>query len=1062
MLGFALIFSLMIISSVSAWDVDITSPVNGSFHDSSVTSISYKLNNLNECSNISVWFNNGTDQKTTGCTSNGSEITVSNLDFNQDWNNWEIIVKNETSNITKNDSVSFWVDSIEPDLKFSSPSNYTNLNFFEINWSINETNKYDYGVNQFSKLWIWQPLDNYPNLLDSTIYAKISNEYYKHTTLEDLTQEGNYHYLVRIADKYPNDTKIRDVDFEGTIVRDVTSPTISINTPENNANLSGNFTIDVSANDSLSGMKNITIQLNNETNSSQIYYCNYSETCSWEIPSKQMQDGNYNITATAYDKAGNFRNKTITINVDNTAPIINITEPLNQTYNAADGHRTQLNYTLIEVHPEKCWFQTNVVSAGENFTNVSSVEGQNTWTIYCNDSAGNIGSANVSFYVDTILPNLTNSEILGGYFNGTTSYFSPENQDGNYEDLILNANASEIVNWSTIRIYNSTDAYVARFNSLAENKENQTLVKEWDLNLTMTTDDWATNGKYKLNATITDMVGNSRNIDLGGFYVDNNAPLITISPNDTTLEYLTESILINWSANDLNLKEAHLNVTNPSGSLIIQEATGNITINPNLLNETGVYTISVYAEDLVANTNISTTTFSVNDTTNPDLTYITKQVENDTSYSTERLINVSGFDLNEFSIYFIVNGTTKKRCNRENENIYCSYLLSGEGTYNITVLANDSEGNTNNSLEKTTNIKIDSTAPRITLNNPLENEPFAYEDNNITFNFNVIESNNYTCDLILNGNNISGVVSPHTENNLTIGKQHSWYVECIDDAGNVNQSETRYFTILSNTTYDGNYTNLTAESDISNVSNFYIENENGSINFTESIDFSDGSDWTTEAELLEGEFNLDSIFQKEVKLVFKNINLTRPEVLGDGNVICNSESCYNYNNSTDILSINITGGDVSSKYVVREYEEENNNNGGGSSGGGSSSPNTLCNSSEIDYNNCKWTKCIDGKMSQSCLNDCGEYVTTIENQDCIVSSSSSEEGENNEQNNNLEENENQDETTFQNAPITGGAIGGMGDFVKTTTGRIISIILSIAIIGAIGIGIRKYIKTNKK
>jgi len=64
---------------------------------------------------------------------------------------------------------------------------------------------------------------------------------------------------------------------------------------------------------------------------------------------------------------------------------------------------TELNYTTDSI--DSCWFSTDGgatnstgVAAGINFTDVTSVEGSNTWTVYCN---GSEGSDNVTFTKDT-------------------------------------------------------------------------------------------------------------------------------------------------------------------------------------------------------------------------------------------------------------------------------------------------------------------------------------------------------------------------------------------------------------------------------------------------------------------------------------------------------------------------------------------------------------------------------------------------------------------------------------------------------------------------------------
>jgi hypothetical protein len=95
--------------------------------------------------------------------------------------------------------------------------------------------------------------------------------------------------------------------------------------------------------------------------------------------------------------------------LDQTSPEINITFPSNTTYNAGVSF---LNYTYSDLNGGgDCWYSTDngttnssSVSAGVNFTGLNGDVGANTWTVYCNDSSGNMNSDIVSF--DLEIPTL--------------------------------------------------------------------------------------------------------------------------------------------------------------------------------------------------------------------------------------------------------------------------------------------------------------------------------------------------------------------------------------------------------------------------------------------------------------------------------------------------------------------------------------------------------------------------------------------------------------------------------------------------------------------------------
>ena len=126
-----------------------------------------------------------------------------------------------------------------------------------------------------------------------------------------------------------------------------------------------------------------------------------------------LSDGSHSFKAYAQDTAGNVNyTETRTVGTDTTAPVINITYPLNGT--TYSNYITQLKYTLTETNADSCWYGNGsinytAVTAGVNWSNMNgnSTKGSNTWTVYCNDSANNVNSSSVTFTVDNIPPNIT-------------------------------------------------------------------------------------------------------------------------------------------------------------------------------------------------------------------------------------------------------------------------------------------------------------------------------------------------------------------------------------------------------------------------------------------------------------------------------------------------------------------------------------------------------------------------------------------------------------------------------------------------------------------------------
>lgn len=135
---------------------------------------------------------------------------------------------------------------------------------------------------------------------------------------------------------------------------------------------------------------------------------NTTFTCGTNITSG-ISDGQFiNLTVYANDTSGNSNYTKLVFSLDTLFPSVNLTYPRNSTYNAK---QTIFNYTITELNPNNCWWtnnsgnKNNTVTCGTNITTDSN-EGGNKWTIYINDSAGNLNSSSVSFFVDSINPNI--------------------------------------------------------------------------------------------------------------------------------------------------------------------------------------------------------------------------------------------------------------------------------------------------------------------------------------------------------------------------------------------------------------------------------------------------------------------------------------------------------------------------------------------------------------------------------------------------------------------------------------------------------------------------------
>lgn len=201
--------------------------------------------------------------------------------------------------------------------------------------------------------------------------------------------------------------------------------------------------------------------------------------------------------------------------------------------------------------------------------------------------------------------------------------------------------------------------------------------------------------------------------------------------------------------------------------------------------------------------------------------------------------------------------------------------------------------------------------PKIVLSTP--NNSAGSNEGAITFNYNVSSTSNVTnCSLILNGvinaTNVS-IAKESIQNftqNLHFGG-YNWSINCTNTANNTGSSLARKLSIIRKSSFNG--TDLTAITNMSNISNFYLEESSyGKINFSEIIDLSNGADINSYVQISENSISIDSAalpaLNKSAILSLYGLSFSNPRILKDG-AICPSSICQriSYSNGTLIFNV---------------------------------------------------------------------------------------------------------------------------------------------------------------
>lgn len=206
---------------------------------------------------------------------------------------------------------------------------------------------------------------------------------------------------------------------------------------------------------------NVSLYINDTLNQTNVSGLNNTVyTFNAEIP-----EGNWNWTIKAFDNATQEGDGgTRSFSVDTIAPVVNITTPLNTTYQTDFPDNPFLNitvnFTVVETNQDVCWYNwngTNVTTACATAFNLTNVGyGQYDITVFANDTSGGLGLSNVvvTYGFKATIGNVTYSTPV---LQGTSQEFSINFSIGSgFTPTQLNL-SYDGVNYSTpFTVFNST------------------------------------------------------------------------------------------------------------------------------------------------------------------------------------------------------------------------------------------------------------------------------------------------------------------------------------------------------------------------------------------------------------------------------------------------------------------------------------------------------------------------------------------------------------------------------------------------------------------------------
>ncbi len=547
---------------------------------------------------------------------------------------------------------------------------------------------------------------------------------------------GNYSYY--IAKKTSDSTMIE-------VYLDTTPPNVTIVSPENKS-----YNIN-------------TIPLNYTVQDEHLDSCWYElDGTNYSLPNCEnttltnLQEGSHYVRVYANDTAGNVGYSEVWFTVDLTSPVITIISPENRTYGETG---IWMNITLNEAG-SVCMYS---IDGGQNqtmnklndtyFYRFASVgEGTHKVKFFCNDTAGNWGSAQEFFTVDLTAP--------------TVTLYEPENNSVLDQGNVTFKCYAE----DNLKLINVT-LYTNKSGSFSPELTNSSGINgNYTFKLTMS------EGYYIWNCKACDDIRCSFYSENWSFYVDLNAPTVTVvSPENKS--YNTNTIQLNYSASDLTLDSCWYELDGTNYSL------------PNCENTTltnlaeGSHHLIVYANDSLGRVGYDEVWFRV-DLTPPSLVVVSP--ENNTEYGTPNVpLEYSVSDNIEVDTcwYVLDGGQPTVLLNCQN-----TTLSLDNGPHNITVYVNDTAGNTNQSFVQFT---VNSTAPYVKILHPVEGN--YYNNQTIWLNYTVQDTDLDSCWYSIDGGD--NVSIPNCQNiTITVSDgSHNVKVYANDSLNQIGWDSVNFF-----------------------------------------------------------------------------------------------------------------------------------------------------------------------------------------------------------------------------------------------------------------------------
>ncbi len=748
-------------------NVFLISPSNNQWFSQGEINLIYNVSDLNNDIIFSELIINGLFNLTNSSPIINNAYNNFTINFTSGEYNWTVNVTDKSGYKATDSQRRFYIDLINPNISLIYPEEGDSFEASELNLSFNATD------NMSPNLTCSVVLDG------NTIHSGINVINHAITNVSSGLLTGGIHYW--------------NVTCTDNALRYSTSPTFSFNisdTPPNvtlvypNENHLDNdgvisFIYNVTDNTGLTGCYLYLNGVINQSNSSPIL--NYQNNA---FDVEGISEGNYNWTVECFDLSmSSSKPLPRNFSVDLYKPSIVLQAPSNSgtslfsdvlfNFTVTDTFDSSLNCNLTINGVVRDMF---VANSGNLTSRLISnlTDGLKYWNVTCvddtlNSNTSSTWTVNITEYPSVILNTANNSRFNQSLIN--LSYTPSDNTNLSSCSLYLNGALNQT---------NSTP--------VLNNKINYFLINN------------PIEGVYSWYVSCVDYIGLVNSSETRIFYVDRTAPQINvIYPRGE--DVYASNITFNFTTIDYTDSNIRCNLTVNSSVMDINFSASNGTITSRTISGIGdgynLWNLTCW--DSAGNINTSET-FDFIRYTNPTVTLISP--ENNTWFNSGSFIleYLPEDDSGIVNASLYINGVY----NRSNSSpvinrAYNTFSINGfsDGIYFWNINVTDPTGLTG--IDEPRKLYVDSSPPQITLNSPAQSSIIS--TNNVTFNFSVWDNLDLypTCNFTLDGElEFSGDYL----NNSNILRysvirdgNHSWKIDCVDNASNINSSSTVYFTV---------------------------------------------------------------------------------------------------------------------------------------------------------------------------------------------------------------------------------------------------------------------------